>query len=131
MSILNNPESWDVSTIAPSDSVSRFVSLNKGRELYGRARERGWGRESVNRQSQSSRQSRLHIPAGSVDFTKNSRDRRDDHSRDITRKNDLQWRDEGSDVGTSVVEATNWVHAGGPQLIPQIRINGAEGGRPR
>ncbi|KAJ3810572.1 hypothetical protein F5876DRAFT_65517 [Lentinula aff. lateritia] len=125
MSILNNPESWDVSTIAPSDSVSRFVSLNKGRKLYGRARERGRGREWVNRQS------RLHIPAGSVDFRKNSRDRSDDNSRDSTRKNDLQWRDEGSDVGTSVVEATNWVHAGGPQLIPQIRSNGAEGGRPQ
>ncbi|KAH7868233.1 uncharacterized protein C8R40DRAFT_852336 [Lentinula edodes] len=138
MSILNNPESWDVSTIAPSDSVSRFVSLNKGRELHGRERERGRGRESVqsqriqkNRQSQSSRQSRLHIPAGSIHFRKSSRDRSDDNSRDSTRKNDLQWREEGSDVGTSVVEATNWVHAGGPQLIPQIRSNGAEGGRPR
>ncbi|KAJ3854129.1 hypothetical protein EV368DRAFT_63516 [Lentinula lateritia] len=131
MSTWNIPESWDVSTIAPSDSVSRFVSLNKGRELYGRERERDRGRESVNRQSQSSRQSKLHIPAGSVHFRKNSRDRRDDNSRDSTRKNDLQWRDEGSDVGTSVVEATNWVHAGGPQLIPQIRSNGAEGGRPQ
>ncbi|KAJ3732757.1 hypothetical protein DFJ43DRAFT_1072789 [Lentinula guzmanii] len=83
MSVLNAPESWDTSSIAPSDSVSRLLSLKRfeGRQLE-----------------------RHHFSPA-------------DRSRN--KRSIVDW----SDVGTDIVEETNWVHAGGPELIPQIRRN--------
>ncbi|KAJ3992227.1 hypothetical protein F5050DRAFT_971701 [Lentinula boryana] len=86
MSILNAPESWDTYSIAPSDSVSRLLSLKR---FEGR--------------QPGSMQRHNFSPA--------------DRSRD--RRSIVDW----SDVGTDAVEETNWVHAGGPELIPQIRRN--------
>ncbi|KAJ3980799.1 hypothetical protein F5890DRAFT_640164 [Lentinula detonsa] len=83
MSVLNASESWDTSSIAPSDSVSRLLSLKR---FEGRQPER-----------------HNFSPA--------------DRSRN--KRSIVDW----SDVGTDIVEETNWVHAGGPELIPQIRRN--------
>ncbi|KAJ4469882.1 hypothetical protein J3R30DRAFT_1521933 [Lentinula aciculospora] len=111
MSIWDSPESWDFSTIAPSDSISRVVSLKRtqGRWERGQLAER---HSLGNLQSEESTREgrRIHIPAGRSKLDRNSR-------------NNLA--NEGSDVGTSVVEETSWVHAGGPALIPQVRASTA------